>query len=79
MRPALLLLILLTWLLASRHKPVLAQSDGVCWDELLVRWNEFGADANKHIQTVEASHEKREKTHAKLDREWQALKALACW
>ena len=52
---------------------------GPCFDELLLRLNEFASDSNKHIQTVEAKPENRKKAHERLDREDAAVKALACW
>jgi hypothetical protein len=54
-------------------------SPQACLDELLVRWNEFAGEANRHIQTNEVRREAHGQTHARLDREWPALKALSCW
>lgn len=74
----LLVLIALTVLLCVSHaRP--AANDAICLDELLIRWNEFANDANRHVQTFEANAGAHEKAHRKLDREYAALKALACW
>lgn len=50
-----------------------------CFDELLLRWNQLAADSNRHIQTVEANPDKHRQMHDRIDREYAAVKALACW
>jgi hypothetical protein len=76
MKHVLAVLLVLLALLAVSHGQ--AQQDP-CLDELMLRWNEFASNANNHIQTSDARRDKHEKTHRKLDHEWEALHALACW
>jgi hypothetical protein len=71
-------LILLLTLLVVSHRAADAQ-DSACFDELLVRWNEFAEEANRHVHLVEAQPADRDRTHRRLDRQWQALRALGCW
>lgn len=69
-------LLLFTGLLFVSH---LQAESPVCFDELLLRWNDFAAEANRHIETNSARRSDHEKAHARLDRQWQSLKALSCW
>jgi hypothetical protein len=50
-----------------------------CFDQLLMEWNSFATDANNHMHVNDVKRANHEKAHAKLDREWEALHALACW
>jgi hypothetical protein len=74
----LLALTLLTIALFASHARA-ETSSPACFDELLLRWNEFATDANRHVNTIEAKPTDQDKAHKRLDREWQSLKALACW
>jgi hypothetical protein len=50
-----------------------------CFDELLLVWNAFAADANRYIRTVESKPEKRDQARARLRREWDAVQRCECW
>ena len=76
--PAASLMVLLSGALLVSHARA-EQSPDACFDQLLLRWNAFASDSNRHIQTVEAKPADREKAHSRLDREYEAVKALACW
>jgi len=74
----ILFIVLVTVFLFSFHAEA-QTSSSACFDDLLFRWNALALDSNQHIRTFEASTSKHQKMHEKLDREYAAVKALACW
>lgn len=73
----LLFITVVTVVLFCQHAR--GEQSSPCFDELFLRWNQLAADSNQHIQTVEAQPEKHRQMHERIDREYAAVKALACW
>jgi hypothetical protein len=74
-------LVAAVWLILLAPLITAARADTreACYDELVLRWNQFASDANLHINTTDVRPEKHEKVHEKLRREWEQLQTLRCW